>query len=69
MIYYKTTEQNNEGMSEKEKAGLTFQDIMNRQAWSEKRSTIAVNGKAKCDTGELDKRGVREQGNDNTAVG
>ena len=56
-------------MSEKEKAGLTLQDMMQTQERSEKRSRIALNGQYKCDNGELDKRGVREQSKDNTAVG
>ena len=67
-LYLKTIEQNKEGISEK-KAGLILQDMVKAQEWSEKRSRIAVSGQAKCDTGELDKRGVREQGNYNTAVG
>ena len=56
-------------MSEKEKAGLTLQDMMQTQEWSEKRSRIALSGQYKCDKGELDKRAVREQSKDNTAVG
>ena len=57
------------GMSEEEKTGLTLQDMVKAKEWSDKRSRIALSGQGKFDTGELDKRGVREQSKGNTAVG
>ena len=61
-------EQNNGGMSEKHNAGVTQKDMVKTVEWSEKRNGIVVSGQDESCASEQDKRGVRKQSKDNTAV-